>query len=69
MSAKKRGRGWGGVRSGAGRPPMFKDKVRVAFDMERRDHEELEKIADRWGESVPAVIRRALGTLLKRHRR
>jgi hypothetical protein len=37
--------------------------------MERDDFEQLEKIAERWDESVAAVIRRALGTLLKRHRR
>ncbi len=47
---------------------MFKDKVRVAFDMERKDYEDLEKIAERWDESVAAVIRRALNTLLKRNR-
>lgn len=52
-----------------GRPSLFEDKVRVSFDMERKDFKELEKIAERWGESVPAVIRRALGTLLKHHRR
>ncbi len=59
----------GGARPGAGRPPMFKDKVKIAFDMEREDYEDLVEIADRWGESIPAVIRRALNTLLKRHRR
>ena len=69
MAIRKRSTGWGGARRGAGRPPEFKDKVKVSFDMEREDHEALRKIADRWGESVPAVIRRALGTLLKRHRR
>ena len=69
MSAGKRGKGWGGARSGAGRPPMFKDKVKIAFDMEREDYDALVEIAERWDESVPAVIRRALSTLLKRHRR
>jgi hypothetical protein len=59
----------GGARPGAGRPPIFEDKVRVAFDMERDDYEALREIAERWDESVPAVIRRALGTLLKRHRK
>ena len=58
-----------GSRRSRGRPALFNDKVRVAFDMERKDHEDLEKIAERWDESVPAVIRRALQTLLKRHRR
>ena len=69
MASRKRSTGWGGSRAGAGRPPMFEDKVRVAFDMEREDHDDLVKIADRWDQSVPAVIRRALQTLLKRHRR
>ena len=48
---------------------MFEEKVRVAIDMEREDYEDLAKIAERWGESVPATVRRALQTLLKRHRR
>ena len=48
---------------------MFKDKVRVAVDMEREDYEALKGIAERWDQSVPAVIRRALTALLKRHRR
>ena len=69
MAARERGGGRGGARPGAGRPPLFKDKVRVAVDMEREDYEDLEKIADRWDESIPAVVRRALNTLLKRHRR
>ena len=69
MAARKRQKGWGGARLGAGRPSMFQDKVRVAVDMEREDFEQLEKIAERWDESVPGVIRRALQTLLKRHRR
>lgn len=69
MAASKRSKSWGGARAGAGRPPEFKDKVKVSFDMEREDYEDLKEIAERWGESVPAVIRRALNTLLKRHRR
>jgi predicted transcriptional regulator len=48
---------------------LFEDKVRVSLDLERRDYEALQQIAARWDESVPAVIRRALRTLLKRHRR
>ncbi len=69
VAVRGRGRGRGGARPGAGRPPLFEDKVRVAFDMERKDYEDLEKIAERWDESIPAVIRRALQTLLRRHRR
>ncbi len=69
VAARERRTGRGGARPGAGRPPLFEDKVRVAFDMERKDYEDLEKIAERWDESIPAVIRRALQTLLKRHRR
>jgi predicted transcriptional regulator len=48
---------------------IFDDKVRVGLDLERRDLEDLEKIAERWDMSVPAVIRRALEQFLKRHRR
>ena len=69
MPARKARDGRGGARPGAGRPPLFKDKVRISLDLERKDHEDLEKIAERWDESVAAVIRRALNTLLKRHRR
>ena len=69
MGARKAKDGRGGARPGAGRPAMFREKTRVSLDLERKDFEDLQKIADRWGESVPAVIRRALQTLLKRHRR
>ena len=69
MATRKRSTGWGGARRGAGRPAEFEDKVKVSFDMEREDFEQLEKIAERWDESVAAVIRRTLQTLLKRHRR
>jgi len=37
--------------------------------MEREDFEALERIADRWDESVPGVVRRALQSFLKRYRR
>ncbi len=69
MATRKRSTGRGGARPGAGRPAQFKDKVKVSFDMERKDYEDLQEIAHRWDQSVTAVIRRALQTLLKRHRR
>ena len=69
MASRKRSTGWGGARRGAGRPAEFEDKVKVSFDMERKEYEDLQEIAHRWDQSVTAVIRRALQTLLKRHRR
>ena len=47
---------------------MFRDKTRVAVDMERDDYEALQEISERWGESVPALIRSVLGKFIKRHR-
>ena len=69
MATRKRSTGRGGARPGAGRPAQFKKKVKVSFDMEQDEYEALREIAERWDEPVTSVIRRALGTLLKRHRR
>ena len=67
MSTKKRAT-HGGRREGAGRRRVLKDGQPVTIRIESEDYRDLERIAERWDESVPSIIRRAIKTLLKRHR-
>ena len=68
--ASKRKRGTqGGRLPGAGRPRLFDEKVRVAIDMEREDYQALRGISEDKGRSIPDLVRSAIKTLLKRHRR
>ena len=69
LPAKRRRYSHGGSRPGAGRPKLFADKFRFLLDLERDDYERLSDIADEKGLSVGAVVRSAISTYLKRHRR
>ena len=69
MTPRRKRKTQGGRRPGAGRPRLFKHKVRVGLDMEQDDYEALREISDEKGRSVPDLIRSAIRTLLKRHRR
>ncbi len=69
VAPKRKRRTHGGRRSGAGRPKLFEHKVRVGVDMEHEDYEALCEISEEKGRSVPDLIRSAIKTLLKRHRR
>jgi hypothetical protein len=69
VASRSKRRTQGGRRPGAGRPRLFEHKVRVGVDMEQEDFEALCEISETKGRSVPDLIRSAIKTLLKRHRR
>jgi hypothetical protein len=69
VAARKAKSGWGGRRPGAGRKPILKDPVTVTNDIERADIEVLEAIAEERDVSVASLIRKAVTTYVKRHRR
>ncbi len=57
--------GWGGVRTGAGRPREFHDKVQKIVLLEREDAEALEDLAYEAGLTFSKYLRR----LIQRHLR
>ncbi len=64
--AKRKGRG--GARPGAGRKPIFRDRVLRSVSFEREDLEKAKALADRRGVRLSLVIRSALRQYLKRQR-
>ena len=69
MGARKTRTTRGGARRGAGRPPLFKDRVRLVVYLERKDHEELQDLAETREEAVGTLVRDILERYLKRRRR
>ena len=69
MATRTRKRSHGGKRPGAGRPKLLEDKVRVGVDLERRDVEALDEIAEERGVSVASLVRAAVAAYLTRRRR
>ncbi len=67
--ARGRKSGWGGARPGAGRKRIVKEPERIAVDFEKPDLDALRALAERRGNSVADLIRRAVGQYLKRARR
>jgi hypothetical protein len=61
--------GWGGPRPGAGRPKHVEDPVRLTFDLEREDAEELKAIGDETGRSLASLMRESVGALIRSYRR
>ena len=59
----------GGWRPGAGRKPTLEDPVSVTLDLERRQKNALEAIAEHRDVSVAALIRKAVDGFLKRQKR
>ena len=69
MAKQKSRNGRGGVRPGAGRPPLLDDPVQMRIMIERRDHEALNALAQERGVSAMELARRAIRQLLRRYRR
>ena len=69
VAAKKTSSGRGGARPGAGRPSVFKDRVRFMVHLERTDLEVLQDQADASGVSVGQVIRDILKRSVRRRGR
>ena len=64
--AKRKGRG--GARPGAGRKPIFRDRVLRSVSFEREDLEKAQTLADCRGDPLSLVIRDALRQYLRRRR-
>jgi hypothetical protein len=54
------------AKRGRGRPKEIDDAVSVTFDMERSQSEALREVAEEKGVSVASLIRRAIGSYLRR---
>ncbi len=66
VAARERKSGWGGARPGAGRKRIVKEPERIAVDFEKPDLDALRALAERRGNSVADLIRRAVGQYLRR---
>ncbi len=69
MAARKRKSTWGGRRAGAGRKPILKGVVTYTTLLQKADVDAVKAIALRRGESVNALIRKAVTAFVKRDRR
>lgn len=66
---KRTGSGWGGVRTGAGRPGYFRDSADRTIRFERADLEALDAMAEGMGLTGADLVREAVGQYLKRRGR
>ncbi len=57
---------WGGVRPGAGRPPVIKHRADRTIRFERAQLSALEKVAKEQGVSVADLVREAVQVFLNR---
>ncbi len=70
MAKRAKARGtWGGRREGAGRPSKLVEPIARWVQIERRDLEAAEQLAAERGISFAELVRRAVRTYLRRHRR
>ncbi len=69
MSSRKRRKGRGGAREGAGRPALVPDPADLTVRFHRRDLEALAELAAARGLSVGYLVREAVGRYLKSQRR
>ncbi len=69
MTARKRSKVHGGVRSGAGRKGFIKDAYRLSVNFPGTDFDALEQLAEERGASIAAVVREAVRAYLEKNRR
>ena len=69
MSPGKTRGGWGGRRTGAGRKSVLKGRTRFTVHVEKADIEALRDEADDKDVSVGELIRKILGSHLRRRRK
>ena len=60
---------WGGRRDQAGRKPFLRDRRRAAVDLDGRDFQRIQEIADKSDRAVAEVLREAVREYLARRRR
>ena len=68
MARRKSNSGPGGARPGAGRKQIYEDLVYRTIGFERATFEKLVRAAKKRGESVAAIVRRAVDTYLRRQK-
>ncbi len=68
MARGKSKSGPGGARRGAGRKRIYEDLIYRTIGFERATFEKLVRAAQKRGESVAAIVRRAVDTYLRRQK-
>ena len=68
MAGRKSKSGPGGARPGAGRKRIYEDLVYRTIGFEKATFEKLVRAAKKRGESVAAIVRRAVDTYLRRQK-
>ena len=68
MARRKRKSGPGGARPGAGRKRVYEDLIYRTIGFESTTFEKLVRAAQKRGESVAAIVRRAVDTYLRRQK-
>ena len=68
MARRKSKSGPGGARPGAGRKRIYKDLIYSTIGFERATFEKLVRAAKKRGESVAAIVRRAVDSYLRRQK-
>ncbi len=69
VAPRRKARGQGGWRPGAGRKPELEDAVSVTLHLERPQIERLREIAEAKDVSVASLIRKAVDGFLRRRRK
>ncbi len=66
--ARRKSKTRGGARPGAGQKRIYEDLVYRTIGFERASFEKLVRAAKKRGESVAAIVRRAVDTYLRRQK-